>query len=253
RWPVLAGGQDTLAEEHPVKTIGSYWPYLSTVYDYINRAMPFGNAQSLSDDEVYAITAYLLYLNDLVDDDFELSHENFTDVAMPNEPNFYLDDRAETEFSVFTGEPCMIDCREPVQISMRAAVIDVTPEEDEGAGDEGEETPAATIDDDARLDVEDDAVLQQASAEPDPLDALLAMEGDIAYGEYLAAECTACHMATAAASEIPSIVGVGRESVAINLWSYREGARSHEVMQMIARRLGDEEIAALAAYFASLE
>ncbi|MGB0903558.1 MAG: c-type cytochrome, partial [Mangrovicoccus sp.] len=67
RWPVLAGGQGTLTDDRPVKTIGSYWPYLSTVFDYVNRAMPFGNAQSLSPDEVYAITAYLLYLNDIVD------------------------------------------------------------------------------------------------------------------------------------------------------------------------------------------
>ena len=67
RWPVLAGGQDTLKDDRPVKTIGSYWPYLSTVYDYVRRAMPFGNARSLSDDDVYALTAYLLYLNDIVD------------------------------------------------------------------------------------------------------------------------------------------------------------------------------------------
>ncbi|MEM1374525.1 MAG: hypothetical protein AAGF78_09110, partial [Pseudomonadota bacterium] len=203
--------------------------------------------------EVYAITAYLLYLNDLVDDDFELSHENFTQVALPNEANFYLDDRAETEFSVFTGEPCMTDCRAPVEISMRAAVIDVTPDEAGVVEVAPTQAPLPTTDDDARLEPQGGATLRQASAEPDPLDALLALEGDIAYGEYLASECTACHMATATTSEIPSIVGVGRESVAINLWSYREGTRSHEVMQMIAGRLGDEEIAALAAYFASLE
>jgi cytochrome c len=73
RWPVLAGGQGTLKSDRPVKTIGSYWPYLSTVWDYINRAMPFGHAQSLEPDQVYAITAYLLNMNDLVDADFELS------------------------------------------------------------------------------------------------------------------------------------------------------------------------------------
>ncbi|MEL6551460.1 MAG: c-type cytochrome [Pseudomonadota bacterium] len=134
RWPVLAGGHDTLADEHPVKTIGSYWPYLSTVYDYINRAMPFGNAQSLSADEVYAITAYLLYVNDLVDDDFELSNETFFDVALPNEENFFLDDRAETELAAFSTEPCMSDCKPAAEITMRAAVIDVTPEE-EGAAE----------------------------------------------------------------------------------------------------------------------
>lgn len=63
RWPVLAGGEGTLTNARPVKTIGSYWPYLSTVFDYFHRAMPFGYAQSLEPDEVYAIIAYLLYSN----------------------------------------------------------------------------------------------------------------------------------------------------------------------------------------------
>src|SRR5512138_31418 len=56
RWPVLAGGYDTLKAERPEKTIGSFWPYLSTVYDYVRRAMPFGDARSLSDDDIYAVT-----------------------------------------------------------------------------------------------------------------------------------------------------------------------------------------------------
>ena len=85
RWPVLAGGQGTLTADRPEKTIGSFWPDLSTVYDYIHRAMPFGNAQSLSADETYALTAYLLFLNDIVkDEDFELSDKNFTSVKLPN-------------------------------------------------------------------------------------------------------------------------------------------------------------------------
>lgn len=129
RWPVLAGGHDTLTDDRPVKTIGSYWPYLSTVFDYVNRAMPFGNAQSLEPDEVYAITAYLLYVNDLVEEDFELNHENFNDVKLPNEGNFYPDDRPEKELAVFTGEPCMENCKTDVAITMRAAVVDVTPED----------------------------------------------------------------------------------------------------------------------------
>ncbi len=82
RWPVLAAGS-SLSDARPVKTIGSYWPYLSTVYDYVNRAMPFGNAQSLTHDEVYAITAYLLYLNDEVDEDFVLSSDNFAEARLP--------------------------------------------------------------------------------------------------------------------------------------------------------------------------
>ncbi len=85
RWPVLMGGFGTLDGARPVKTVGSYWPYLSTVWDYVHRAMPFGAAQSLSDDEVYAVTAYLLYLNDIVDDDFVLSRENLAETHLPNE------------------------------------------------------------------------------------------------------------------------------------------------------------------------
>jgi hypothetical protein len=138
RWPVLAGGHDTLTDDRPEKTIGSYWPYLSTVYDYVRRAMPFGNARSLSDDEVYAITAYLLYLNDLVDDEeFELSKENFLDIRLPNEENFIADDRAEEQHYAQNNEPCMADCKPgSVEITMRARILDVTPEDggDDNAG-----------------------------------------------------------------------------------------------------------------------
>ncbi|MEM8841349.1 MAG: cytochrome c [Pseudomonadota bacterium] len=130
RWPVLAGGQDTLTSERPVKTIGSYWPYLSTVWDYVNRAMPFGYAQSLSPDEVYAITAYLLYANDLVDDEFELSNENFTEITLPNEANFYADDRDQSPLFA-PRDVCMTDCKPDVEITARARIIDVTPEEDD--------------------------------------------------------------------------------------------------------------------------
>lgn len=128
RWPVLSGGKDTLKTHDPVKTVGSYWPYLSTVFDYVNRAMPFGNAQSLKPDEVYAVTAYILYLNDLVDDeDFVLSNKNFASVRLPNEKNFIEDNRPDTP-TLAKGEPCMKDCKPKVEITMRARVLDVTPE-----------------------------------------------------------------------------------------------------------------------------
>lgn len=148
RWPVLAGGFGTLDGEDPVKTIGSYWPYLSTVWDYVHRAMPYGAAQSLSDDEVYAVTAYLLYLNEVVEDDFVLSNETFADIEMPNQDAFFMDDRADVELPLFTQEPCMTDCTDgPVAITMNAAVLDVTPEEDMGddhAGTEEEAAPEET-------------------------------------------------------------------------------------------------------------
>ena len=133
RWPVLAGGQDTLTDDRPEKTIGSYWPYLSTVYDYVRRAMPFGDARSLSDDDVYAITAYLLYLNDIVDDEeFELSNENFGEVRLPNEANFIPDSRSDEAHYARKADPCMSDCKPgPVEITMRARVLDVTPDSEE--------------------------------------------------------------------------------------------------------------------------
>jgi cytochrome c5 len=129
RWPVLVGGRDTLKTHDPVKTIGSYWPYLSTVFDYVNRAMPFGNAQSLSADETYALTAYILYMSEIVDSDFELSKENFTSIKMPNEANFIEDSRPDTPVLADGKEPCMENCKEgEVKITGRARILDVTPE-----------------------------------------------------------------------------------------------------------------------------
>jgi cytochrome c len=126
-WPKLAGGMGTLDHEDPLKTVGSYWPYLSTTWDYVNRSMPFGNAQSLEPDEVYAIVAYILYSNNLVDEDFVLSNETFLDVEMPNADGFIIDDRKTAE-AHFVTDPCMENCKENVEITMRARVLDVTPD-----------------------------------------------------------------------------------------------------------------------------
>ena len=129
RWPVLAGGRGSLKGDRPEKTLGSFWPDLSTAFDYIRRAMPYGNAQSLSADETYALTAYLLYLNDIVkDEEFELSDRNFTSVKLPNAGNFYDDDRETTEKAFWGKEPCMKNCKPEVRITGRAAVLDVTPD-----------------------------------------------------------------------------------------------------------------------------
>lgn len=132
-WPKLAGGQDTLDRDDPLKTVGSYWPYLSTTFDYVRRSMPYGNAGTLTDDEVYAIVAYILYSNDLIDDDFVLSNETFLDVGMPNADGFFIDNRAETEYSQWSGEPCMENCKDEVKVTMRAMVLDVTPQEETSA------------------------------------------------------------------------------------------------------------------------
>ena len=149
-WPELAGGFDTLADEDPVKTVGSYWPYLSTTWDYVNRSMPFGDAQSLTADEVYAIVAYILYSNDLVDEEFVLSHETFANVELPNADGFIIDDRAQTEYGQWSVEPCMENCKDAVKVTMRAMVLDVTPGQDasadEGAVNASEEAPAQALD-----------------------------------------------------------------------------------------------------------
>lgn len=128
RWPQLAQGKGTLASNDPVKTVGSYYPYLSSVFDYIRRAMPFGDAQSLTNDELYAVVAYVLNLNDIVDDNFVLSKETWNKVKMPNEGGFFDDDRQKAEKS-FWATPCMKDCGPAVKITGRAAIIDVTPDE----------------------------------------------------------------------------------------------------------------------------
>jgi cytochrome c len=129
RWPQLAQGKGTLASSDPVKTVGSYFPYLSSVFDYIRRAMPFGDAQSLTNDELYAVVAYVLNLNDIVDDKFVLSKETWNKVKMPNQAGFIDDDREKTEKAFWNAKPCMSDCKSAVTITGRAAVIDVTPDE----------------------------------------------------------------------------------------------------------------------------
>ena len=119
RYPALAGGLDTLQDERPMRTIGSFWPYLSTGYDFINRAMTVGYGEPASEDEIYAILAYLLYSNDLVDEDFVLSRENFTSIHLPNESGFYMDDRVQTELPLFTHDACMRNCKTDVKITAR--------------------------------------------------------------------------------------------------------------------------------------
>lgn len=127
-WPVLAGGFDTLGDKDPVKTVGSYWPYLSTTWDYISRSMPFGEAGTLTADETYAIVAYILYSNDLVDEEFVLSDENFASFEMYNKDGFVVDDRPTLEYKAWSTEPCMEKCKDAVEITMRATFLDVTPE-----------------------------------------------------------------------------------------------------------------------------
>jgi cytochrome c len=93
---VLVGGKGTLASAKPVKTVGSYWPYATTLYDYVHRAMPFNAPQSLSPDQVYAVTAYVLYLNGIVPENGQLDAASLPKVQMPNRNGFVSDPRPDT-------------------------------------------------------------------------------------------------------------------------------------------------------------
>ena len=117
RWPALAGGEGSLADTRPEKTVGSFWPYASTLWDYVHRAMPYQEPQSLSDDEVYAVVAYVLYLNDLVADDFVLSRENLPGIVMPNRDGFFADPRPDVR-----NVACMRDCEDPASMRITAPV-----------------------------------------------------------------------------------------------------------------------------------
>jgi cytochrome c len=133
RYPVLAGGIGTLKADRPDKTVGSFWPDASTFFDYVKRAMPFGNAQSLTNDEVYALTAYVLSMNDIVkDENFELNEKNFASIKMPNAAAFYPDDRETAERNFWKKDPCMKDCRTAPKVIGRAVSVDVTPDSKAG-------------------------------------------------------------------------------------------------------------------------
>ncbi|WP_306113712.1 MULTISPECIES: c-type cytochrome [unclassified Roseovarius] len=206
-WPKLAGGEGTLADKDPLKTVGSYWPYLSTTWDYVNRSMPFGDAQSLSPDEVYAIVAYILYSNDLVDDDFVLSDETFSDVEMPNADGFIIDDRIATEHSKWVGEPCMEGCKDDVQVTMRAMVLDVTPEE-EGDAPEAAAEPAEAVEE-----------VVEVSLDP----AL------VAAGEKVFKKCKSCHQVGEGAKNRagPILNGiVGQAAGAVEGFKYSKALRA---------------------------
>ena len=87
----LVGGIGSLATKTPLRTVGSYWPYSTTLFDYVRRAMPITNPLSLSDDEVYAVSAYVLFLNGIVGEDVVMNAQTLPQVKMPNRDGFISD------------------------------------------------------------------------------------------------------------------------------------------------------------------
>lgn len=125
RFPKLVGGKGTLTSDRPEPTVGSYWPFAVTLWDYINRAMPMPSPHTLSTDDVYALTAYILSLNDIVPDNFVADKDSLPKVRMPNHDAFsWTDPRPDT-----VSKPCMSNCIDPktIQIVSTAEGKHLTP------------------------------------------------------------------------------------------------------------------------------
>lgn len=86
--PALVGGIGSLDTDEPVKTVGSYWPYATSVFSYIRRAMPADAPQTLSNDEYYALTAWLLWANGIIDEDQVIDQDTLPTIVMPNRDGF---------------------------------------------------------------------------------------------------------------------------------------------------------------------
>lgn len=228
-WPKLAGGKDTLANKDPLKTVGSYWPHVSTAWDYINRSMPFGDAQTLEPDEVYAMVAYILYSNNLVDDDFVLDQDNLASFELPNKDGFIIDDRAETEYPQWSVEPCMENCKENVEVTMRAMVLDVTPD-----AASTQSTPEETA---------EVVVAETEEMVPEPETAAVDPEL-VAAGEKVFRKCSACHQVGDGAKNRvgPHLNGiVGHPAGAIDGFKYSNQlmAKAEEGLIWNAETLGE--------------
>lgn len=125
RFPKLVGGNGTLKDDRPELTVGSYWPFAPTLWDYINRAMPMPAPHTLPADDVYALTAYILNLNNIVPNEFVADRSTLPDVKMPNRDSFiWKDPRPDT-----ATKACMTACAEPrdIQIISTAEGRNLTP------------------------------------------------------------------------------------------------------------------------------
>ncbi len=96
-YPALVGGKGSLGTKKPVKTVGSYWPYATTLFDHINRAMPFNSPHILPPNDVYSAAAYILFLNGIVGKTDEMNERTLPQVKMPNRDGFVPDSRPDIE------------------------------------------------------------------------------------------------------------------------------------------------------------
>ena len=92
----LVGGQGSLRGPKPLKTVGSYWPYATTLFDYVNRAMPFKQPGTLTHNQVYAVVAFVLQLNGIIGENVVMDARSLPQVKMPNRGGFVADPRPDT-------------------------------------------------------------------------------------------------------------------------------------------------------------
>ena len=100
----LIGGRGTLNTATPVKTVESYWPYATTLFDYVKRAMPFNAPGSLTDDEVYSLVAYILSQAKIIEPNQIMNASSLPKVEMPNRAGFERDPRPETQ--LYSSNAC---------------------------------------------------------------------------------------------------------------------------------------------------
>ncbi len=115
-WPKLIGEVESIRTGvSPEKAVGTFWAHPSTLVDYIHRAMPFTQPQSLSWEETWSITAYVLFLNDIItDEEFVLDKQSILDIKMPNHDHFIKDQRPDTH-----AKRCMKNCKSVNQIKIK--------------------------------------------------------------------------------------------------------------------------------------
>lgn len=130
----MVGGISSMTERPRVLTPGSMYPYAPILFDYTRRAMPLDHPQSLTADEVYAVSAYIYYLNGLIDEEFVMNAETMHAIEMPNRNAFFEDDRPDT-----AAERCMEDCppigtvEDGDHLTATAEGADGTPDPEEAA------------------------------------------------------------------------------------------------------------------------
>jgi mono/diheme cytochrome c family protein len=192
RFPVLAGGAGSLKEEVPQKTVGSFWPYAPTLFDYIKRAMPFPAPESLSNDEVYALTAYILNLNDIVPKTATMDATSLGAIKMPNR-NGFIKAQWDTK-----NVACMSKCK-PAAIKVTSDLVNlhVTPDEKE-IGNVGSSVDLATVEAATAAPAGATAATAGAAAKAAGGPAKAAPAAAVTFATVapiIATRCTVCHSA----------------------------------------------------------